>query len=247
MSDQIPEESATPKTKADIVREVSSVLSERRGVRRLSLEAASRSLKIRVTFLESLEKGTWDDLPGEVYIRGFIIRYAQYLGLDGKKLLAPYVNYTAERKKEPPAPDISGEEATRSTWIWFGLGILLMIALVKFFKPHNPAVLPEKPAVVESAREGDSGAGPVSAAIAEEKPAPAVLTHSLLIFSPNPLWLRVKTDNKTFEGFISQNATWTWKAEGTFDIKLGHTQQVSILFDNRPVPLKENQKSLTLF
>ena len=57
---------------------------EERGI---SLPEAEQATRIRRAFLEAIEEGRLDDLPGEVYARGFIRNYARYLGLDPDTLL----------------------------------------------------------------------------------------------------------------------------------------------------------------
>jgi hypothetical protein len=56
----------------------------------------------------------------------------------------------------------------------------------------------------------------------------------------------VTAADKMFEGFIPQSSSWTWKGEGSFTIRFGHTKQVSLSFDGEPVPLGDDQKSITL-
>ncbi len=48
---------------------------------RKSLEEASRETRIRLEYLEALERETFSELGGEVYVRGCLRTYAAYLGL----------------------------------------------------------------------------------------------------------------------------------------------------------------------
>jgi cytoskeleton protein RodZ len=56
------------------------------------LEEVHSKTKIRVRYLECIESGDWNALPGSVYARGFIRSYAELLGLDGRKLLEQYLD-----------------------------------------------------------------------------------------------------------------------------------------------------------
>jgi len=60
---------------------------ERRGLDRARIE---RDTRIRERFLSALERGAYDELPGEVYARGFLRIYATYLGLDPDAMVALY-------------------------------------------------------------------------------------------------------------------------------------------------------------
>lgn len=60
---------------------------EARGLDRSRIE---RDTRIRERYLSALERGAYDELPGEVYARGFLRSYAKYLGLDPDAMLALY-------------------------------------------------------------------------------------------------------------------------------------------------------------
>jgi cytoskeleton protein RodZ len=47
----------------------------------------ARALRIRSVYLQAIEDGRYDDLPGTVYAIGFIRSYADHLGLDGEQLV----------------------------------------------------------------------------------------------------------------------------------------------------------------
>lgn len=61
----------------------------------VSLEEVQERTKIRVRYLEAIESGDWSVLPGNVYARGFVRRYAEYIGLDGNALLHQYADQAA--------------------------------------------------------------------------------------------------------------------------------------------------------
>jgi cytoskeleton protein RodZ len=60
---------------------------ERRG---LSISQAAADTRILPRYLQALEEGKYDQLPGDVYARGFIRNYAQYLGLPAEDLIQVY-------------------------------------------------------------------------------------------------------------------------------------------------------------
>ena len=62
------------------------VLQEARQERGLTHEDVERDTKIRVRYLEAMERDDYDALPGAVYAQGFLKTYANYLQLDGEKL-----------------------------------------------------------------------------------------------------------------------------------------------------------------
>ncbi|MBK8908403.1 MAG: helix-turn-helix domain-containing protein [Rhodospirillales bacterium] len=60
---------------------------EKQGV---NLQEAASTLRIRESFLRSIEAGRYDTLPGSPYAAGFIRAYAEYLDLDGDEAVRRY-------------------------------------------------------------------------------------------------------------------------------------------------------------
>jgi cytoskeleton protein RodZ len=65
---------------------VGNKLREARHRRELTLEEAEQATKIRVRYLQAIEKEDWDVLPGDTYTRAFVRTYGAFLGLDGEEL-----------------------------------------------------------------------------------------------------------------------------------------------------------------
>lgn len=57
---------------------------------RMSLQDVSKSTRIQVKYLESLENGAYEQLPADVYVRGFLRSYARYLNVDEQALIKLY-------------------------------------------------------------------------------------------------------------------------------------------------------------
>jgi len=57
-------------------------LKKFRDERRVSLSDISRLTKIPLKYLEYLDKGTYEKLPADVYVKGFLKNYAELLGVD---------------------------------------------------------------------------------------------------------------------------------------------------------------------
>lgn len=51
------------------------------------LETVSADLRIRLVYLEAIETGRLEDLPGNVYVSGFLRAYSDYLGLNGEEIV----------------------------------------------------------------------------------------------------------------------------------------------------------------
>ncbi|MBI5554922.1 MAG: helix-turn-helix domain-containing protein [Elusimicrobia bacterium] len=69
---------------------IGSTLSEARKQKKVSLKKIAQETRISVRYLQALEIDTFDVFPAEVYLKGFLRNYAQYLGLDGDEIVRAY-------------------------------------------------------------------------------------------------------------------------------------------------------------
>jgi cytoskeletal protein RodZ len=99
-------------------------LRRERELRGVSLRDMADATKISLRFLEALEKGRVDQLPGGLFPRAFVRQYAKFLGLDSEKIVAEFLfehgeSGLPERPAAPPRP--SGLAVSR--------GLLLFLAV----------------------------------------------------------------------------------------------------------------------
>ena len=66
--------------------EIGTQLHNVRSQKRLSLPDVAAKTMVQERFLEAIEKGQPEELPEALYVRGFIRRYAELLGLNGVEL-----------------------------------------------------------------------------------------------------------------------------------------------------------------
>ncbi len=86
---------------------VGEYLKRERELRQITLEEISQGTKISVTRLKLIEENRFDDLPAEVFVRGFIRNYAEYVGIDPKEaILRLEEDLEGEEKQISPAQEI---------------------------------------------------------------------------------------------------------------------------------------------
>jgi len=81
---------------------VGHLLKSTREAKKITLEDACKSLKIRKFFLENIEKGHFEKLPGTVYTLAFIKSYSVYLGVDFEVLSSELAKLTTSLEKDAP-------------------------------------------------------------------------------------------------------------------------------------------------
>jgi len=83
-------------------------LKRERELRGVSLDEIAAATRIKTSFLEALENGRWDQLPGGAFNRGFVRATARFLGLDEDGMVAEYAIETGSASKIKPAAVPSG-------------------------------------------------------------------------------------------------------------------------------------------
>ncbi|MGH7282099.1 MAG: helix-turn-helix domain-containing protein [Polyangiaceae bacterium] len=110
---------------------IGSSLKKARERKAMSLAEVSRVTRIPVMTIDSIEQDRFDDLPGEVFVRGFLKSFAQAVGLQGDEIVA---RYTSSRRivLVTPLPTATAVEPVRTDRRRFGVAIAFVLLLILF-------------------------------------------------------------------------------------------------------------------
>ncbi|MFH0840673.1 MAG: helix-turn-helix domain-containing protein [bacterium] len=99
----------------------------------LSLYEISTKLKINVKYLDSIEKGRYDELPEGIYALNFLKEYASFLEINYKKLLKQFFKekeiYQSEKQKELFAHQIVSKKYLLAIPNLVKYGLIIIIAI----------------------------------------------------------------------------------------------------------------------
>jgi cytoskeletal protein RodZ len=107
---------------------VGQYLRELREQRKMSLEEVSRATRVPIASVERIETDRFDELPGEVFVRGFLKSYARALGVSADEVLA---RYTASRRVAwvTPLPISAPGKPARSRRLGVAVAFVLLLIL----------------------------------------------------------------------------------------------------------------------
>jgi cytoskeletal protein RodZ len=91
------------------MKKVGEYLQTLRNEKNVSLEEVAEKTGIRVQYLQALENGDYNKIPGDVFIKGFIRNYGNYLGVDGNGLVEAYIKENEQPAASAPAADQSSD------------------------------------------------------------------------------------------------------------------------------------------
>lgn len=214
------------------------ILKSHREQKRLSLHSIHQETRIPVIYLEAMEAGDWKKFPAEVYLFGFLKKYAKYLGLVPDDMVAQYkkeneVQAAAAKpedvKKTEHAP-ISHEKESDSFVKGLVFAILILLVgvwwIYTVFQPSKPKTT-RQPAMLESQH--------AAAPLPEE--APVESSRVILdVYARETVWVRLTSDQVLiFEGFLAQGTTRQCQAEQELFVRVGNVKAVELTLNGRRV------------
>ena len=221
-------------------------LKKEREARQISLQDISAATRINVRFLEAIEDGKFDVLPG-AYIRAFVREYAETVGLDSTEVLAKLETAvgsvvkppddTAAIQEEPPEPpkaprrSLSMPELPRYLslqnvvlTVLALVAIVLIVSMIRWGKDGEPsAEVSEIPfdKVIEESEASTQQESPGGALPGVAPPKPDSL--KLEIQTSDSVWMRLVIDRQdTSEYLFGPERARTWVAQDRFVLTVGN-------------------------
>ncbi|GAG98615.1 unnamed protein product [marine sediment metagenome] len=113
------------------MKDIGNFLRERREAKGISLIEVEKDLKIRKKYLQALEEGNVDVIPGKAYLIGYLRNYCKYLGVDEENINQIIQTYKNLEKQK------TGLEKTKEENIYLKTREKSIFEKKKFFFPVN--------------------------------------------------------------------------------------------------------------
>lgn len=228
------------------------VLSRRRRALGKTLVEAEAHTKIRARLLEALESGAYDVLPSPAYVRGYVIAYSKFLGLDPADLVAAYDRESGDTPTAPRLPRQVVVPRGHTPHLpmrtaLLALGGLLIIGTLAWGAtrvlrgPEPPPPIPAAGEPTPTAPPSGDATPPVDPAVpsADEDPAvPSPFTLTVVIAPQSASWLHVTVDGLiAYEGTLTGERTMEWEVDEEASVRIGRPAAVTLLRDGAPVEI----------
>jgi cytoskeleton protein RodZ len=219
-------------------------LRHERELRNVSLDDVARVTRISRRYLEALEEGRPQDLPGLPFVKGFVGAYARHLGLDPAETLERFESATAARPVEPaPAPPPKkkggGNRVVRIVTPVLlaaaGLALFLFLAGRAPEESQTPAPPPvAEPAPVPEAAPEEVAAAPSPAVSPAPSPESSARGLSLVLTAAAACWIHAVPDEGPPRDFtIQPGQTAELTAARTLAVTFGNAGGVSLRLNGR--------------
>jgi hypothetical protein len=220
-----------------------------------SLAEAEADTRIRARLLKALENGEYESLPSPAYVKGYIVSYAKFLGLDPAPLITLYEAEAGRPERAEPvrSPVRAVPPRTRSQHLplrtgLLVLGVLLLIAAAVWGISRaleGPEAPPPIPAIPVETGTAEPAAPATTVPGVEEGPAalpepaePEPFTLRVVIASDGGSWLRITVDGLTaYEGTMAAGQTQEWEVADTASLRIGRPAAVTVYRDGEQVEI----------
>lgn len=208
------------------MKELVELLKQARLDQEISLLEISKTTKIQLRYLEALEAADFDQFPGEVYLKGALVNYAEAVGVDPKKVLELYHSSRGEAPPEklevPPRrkTSIPLPRSDKGPPLVYGIVVLALLLaasgylFVQQYWPKKKPVPPVEQAESSNSAEKESKAPKKEEAVTPKPSSKLVLSDEkstsretsfsvrnaeslkLKLTSSERCWIELRTDDK---------------------------------------------------
>ena len=163
---------ATPVRVQPVTESVAKILREAREEHGRSLRDVAAALNIRYVYLQAIDEGQFDKLPGTTYAIGFLRSYAEHLGLDGADVVNRFKAEVAGLDKKTqlvfPTPVPEGKVPGGALILVSVLFLALAYGAWSYFSGQEEQVAELVPAVPERLQDLLGEEPPGAGAVASE-------------------------------------------------------------------------------
>src|SRR4030095_13602421 len=221
-------------------------LKQSREEKGISLQEIAESTHISIRFLQAIENDAYDVLPGGVFNRAFVRKFARQVGFDEEQAVNLYQEQWQEQGGEPERGyqlGIDEPEFRQSS----GNGLLLsFVALLVIGSLAYAAYQYFAPAVSDSSGSAVGGVKhpaskpPGSTASPTPSPTPEAPAGAMRVQLTAPIeavWFKIKADDNQAEGILNRGESREFDVSEGIILSTGRVQSLKITINGRNLDL----------
>lgn len=230
------------------LQKIGLLLRETRETKGLKLEDVSGVLYLRKSILDALERGDWDKLPHQVYVKGYLNQYASYLCIEDKLAEATRSSIESDelpvpvsrkekdslRHENHASERLRGRHPNRR-FIVYGAGFAVLVVFFIYQSLNRPYSL-----LMPSGTYKVSHTAYDTAAKSSERPVvPALELKKLVIGCQERTWIRIVIDGTEKKEFmLNPEEMVAFNAKEGFDLLIGNAGGVTLFYNGKNVGLE---------
>ncbi|MCK4463116.1 MAG: DUF4115 domain-containing protein [Candidatus Omnitrophica bacterium] len=217
-------------------REIGELLKNARTKKGLTIEKAYKKTRIHPGILRALEEGRVENLLNKIYIKGFLKKYSEFLGLDKDFIVREYARNLQDETEQKLYIDKDQPPKDIIKYLNIGLSVLAVILFIVF---ASISISKMKSFFLNRAKKISTHLI-AKKDITTKKPiensavTPASSKVSLSVKSFENVWIRVKKDGDiVFNGVLPKGSRESWVSDKRFDLRVGKLEALSFTVDSK--------------
>lgn len=222
-------------------------LKEAREQRGVSLRSISESTHIGMRFLQAIENDDYEQLPGGIFNKSFVRKYARHVGLDEEQVSNRFDQLMIEKGVEPQKLTVNYlddfEEKSSSSRFWLPALIFMILCAAAYAAyQYSASTSTPKDQTAQLATPSPT-ATPEPSPTATPEPTPTPVNELRLRIAANTgdCWMRIGTDDlppqiKTLRYGESEE----FAATDRLVVDLGNVLVVNLQLNGQPLRLEPN-------
>ena len=247
---------------------VGNRLRDAREKKSLGIDQIQKQTKIHSTVLIALEEGRASELLTDTYVRSFLKKYSQFLGLNSVDVIKEYFPPNSELSpiniqfRNNPLP----KETTIAPKFIYVTGIIIFVIVLAFFvlfiggkivssfkkfgmeRQKKTAVASVKKNTAKTAKPAAKKGAQVNTKSASKELIPRSSSLNLVIKVKEPVLVKLKKDGVLlFERVLTRGLVEKVTASENIEMDIGKTRSLELTLNGRPIVLpKKNVLGLRI-
>lgn len=222
--------------------ELGSRLRQFRTEQSIPLEEVAAQTRIQARLLNAIEEGRLDELPEPIYIKGFIKRFAEALGLNGAEFASAFPAGSSLHFVKPPWRHLPAAQL-RPIHLYLlyvclvigavsGLSYLVRRSAIEVVtKDPTPQLPAPKSSTPTKSQQKIQPIAPMVTEVTQRSKDGKPVQVRVTLKSQS--WIRVVADGKTeFEDVLPEGTQRTWAADKSLLVRAGNAGGVLVEFNN---------------
>jgi cytoskeletal protein RodZ len=209
--------------------------------KKISLEQVAEQTRIGLGNLLLVEQEDHEQLPAEVFVKGFLRSYAAAVGADGDEAVRRYESRLGVVHKIAESEASVGKSDTRLAWkLLISLGMLFCIIaasiLVISFLHHSETLPSRKPSAADN--QTVSGEAPQNVNTKQDSDEAAPKKLVLQIIALEDTWIKVMIDGKDSTKYeLNSGDEIELEASAGYNLLIGNAGGIRLTLNKDPVAI----------
>jgi len=218
------------------IESVGKYIKRERESRKISLGEVAKNTKVKQHILRAIEEDQYGSLPSPTYVKGFLLAYAKYLGLDPNDVLLRYESTLKGETITHPEVPTERKIGWSKKYLWMIGGMVILCLIVSYFLFLSPYQLPTEPVSVKPKVEEPLPPSPLPSPpkIADATSPQEEEAFVLQLKAIEETWVRINIDDRPDrEMTLKPGESTSHKAQNRIQLLVGNAGGLDLILKGK--------------